>query len=150
MDIRNGDYDDFGFRRTGIWYPALGTRGESILFGPDRANPTFRARASHYNLLDGIDLAFLALEEPVPPTVATPTRLLTSDPGVDWSRQQLRQAGWGPRTPGATTPRFRGGGNAADGRFPRSDAPHMMYVTAGANVQPGDSGGPLYWTESGE
>lgn len=144
----NGPYEDFGIRRTGIWYPTLDARGDAILFGRDRRSPTYTATATHYNIMDGIDLAFFALSDPVPSIVAQPTPLLTVDPGIDWSQQFFRQSGWGPRTTGGNTPVLRGGGNAAGGFFTDPSSPHMMSIESGAMIQPGDSGGPLYWTDT--
>ncbi len=138
-------------------------RGVAIDVGPTSGAPLFRGKAVEYAIPGNADMILLRLETPVPSRIAQPVPVLTSLPGRSsqdpsgWVRgRQFIAAGFGtsaiggPLTStlreatvtGAVYPCPRNGGGWVFG------GDHKLCVNRGSGIgRPGDSGGPLYWTD---
>ncbi len=139
----------------GRWFPEsllTNRRITDIRFGPRRDQPRARREGTYFSILNGADIALVALDRPVPARVAVPVPVMTTAPsGLNWSTQTFRQAGWGLIEDETPTTRRR----TATTRF-RSYPCHTFHalrtdkfcVQGGGVVQGGDSGGPLYWDDS--
>lgn len=181
--------DDNNWETPGEWYrpfwlvQKLGTgsgarfsrsrsRDPVVTIGNDKRNPLFQTATVGYSPAGFADLMLMLLETPVPATVATPVRVLTQLPGVQypavltpgangperrnkfsrdarqfWRGKRLRLAGWGSGV------RFRQVTSGVLRAFPLSSGrwslPNKIQLSlaSGVTVDPGDSGGPIYWTD---
>ncbi len=136
--------------RDNVWYPVGNLengRWADIRFGVDRLNPIATATATHFAVYSPADIALFLLSQRVPREVATPASVLLNASGIDWRQQSFRQVGWGNTVAltGSSTPRFRQTSNATFRQYPCYDG--TKFCVNGATAGPGDSGGPLYWTD---
>jgi Trypsin len=114
----------------------------------------FRTTAVEYALPGLTDMALVRLQRPVPASAATPISIVTtlsylSDPS-GWLRPlTLLVAGWGNDQTGFPSANLRQG-LATNATFPCSVAAYMICSQSadGSGTRNGDSGGPLYWTDS--
>jgi hypothetical protein len=174
-DVLNADRDRAGpWERFTIVGP---TRGREILGGESVAlrahNRDFvaaehgggayalRVEAHEYNLPVAADIILLRLDRDVPPQVAIPATVLTRLPGeatdatAFWRGQSFRLAGWGGTDTNDRLPRYRQTATGRNGRYPcdpwRDGATLNFFCVTnqprGVSTWPGDSGGPLYWTD---
>lgn len=121
----------------------------TVVFGADRLNPTHVAKATRWSNAGNDDIAVLRLDQPVPPRIATPARVLTQLPpneGVALLFLQLREYvmvgfGGGAIVRRRATGSFdRRGCSTGDGII----LPNMTCLSSPADSQGGDSGGPAY------
>ena len=129
-------------------------------FDPDKI-----FRVAFVNYSGSLDVILLALEEPVPGSLATPVRALTTDapqaamlnPDAFWRGQQFRIAGWGDTDPSAAsrTPNIRQTTTVIYDTLPCDDLALVMCAMGNdtvdgvrSGVGSGDSGGPVYWTDA--
>ncbi|MDR4502647.1 MAG: S1 family peptidase [Nitrospirales bacterium] len=139
----------------GQWYSTTvleNRRTSEIGFGYDRENFRLVLKATYFSILDGADIALLALESPVNSQVAIPKKVLLDAPvGISWSRQSFRQVGWGMLSATAGAPALRRSGSAIFRQFPCYTFQAIQadkICVNGSQVRAGDSGGPLYWMDS--
>lgn len=140
----------------GQWYPLFDyPDGMRVRFGNDRNNFEYETRARHYNHPGYADVIMLGLEEPVPQSVAIPMQVMTQIPGGSnprsfWRGKTFTMVGWGG-TETTSAPRFRQRARGSYEDYPHTsfgtERPNQMLVrgAGGAQVIPGDSGGPLFW-----
>lgn len=117
----------------------------------------YRVSVTKYTIPSHADMILFRLERDVPWYRATPARVLTSpppasldDPAAFWGRQRFQMVGWG-RT-GGPTPRYRQVAQAERGYFCNTygwswSGKLCVEGIDGAQVRPGDSGGPLFWVD---
>ncbi len=144
-----------GFKaEDGRWYPVsqlVNNRPQTIGFGNDRRRFALTLSATHFSVLNGADIALLALERSVDPSIAKPAKVLTEEPKrIRWSSQTFDQAGWGLTSESGSAPMTRRAGTANFSSFPcKVDGVKQAdkFCVSGTLVLGGDSGGPLYWRD---
>jgi len=152
--IDDDNYIEVGSRRK-VWEWCDLKRSVTVQFGNDKNNPTFAVTASKYSQGGAVDMVMLLLDNPVPTTIAIPSKPLTRIPldknPVDFLRhKEFILSGWGYVT-GTVLPRFRQTAPARYGKFPfaafgvENHSTMKILGADGAVVQPGDSGSPLLW-----
>ncbi len=142
------------FYTSNVWYPVsnlVNTRWNDIRFGADKNAPILRATATHFAILNGLDIGLFLLSAPVNRRIAIPVPVVLDTRGINWSRQRFKQAGWGlTSASGITQPRFRRMASATFSQWPcntNGGVRDAMFCATGQTVLSGDSGGPLYWID---
>jgi hypothetical protein len=113
------------------------------------------ARARYYSIPNGVDIALIKLEAPVPSGIALPSPVLTrlfADPFTFWPTQTVRLAGWGgTNLPALVAGRYRQTMMSPNLRFGcQWDGRTHLCIDSNTNIAGGDSGGPLYWSSGGQ
>ena len=132
------------------WYPLM--RTVTIRIGNNRTAPLFTTTGVEYTLPVCADMIMIRLAERVPAEIALPSQVLVSAGdgvgGRDAPRfrdMTLTMVGWGGTETG-DDPNIR---QIGTGRYERHTDEKMFVNGTGDTVaQPGDSGGPLFWTHA--
>lgn len=154
---------DPDYSSAGQW--TRSTQKVLIKVGPDKNRPQFQARAAFVNYSGSLDMVLLGLEKPVPSSVATPIKALTTEvsssatrrPDTFWRNQRFRIAGWGDTDPSSRhqSPNIR---KTAFITYQSLPCDNLKTVMCGlgtrtvngvkSGIGSGDSGGPVYWTDT--
>lgn len=134
------------FLRRGFWNTL--TRTIRINFGNKLNEWTYQATSKEFNIPGAIDVALLRLREPVPPSIAIPSQVLTRAPGGQTVEEFLQgktfvTAGWGDRVDVRETHPLRFDAMPYE-QFGTLD-PARFRAVGDDDLEPGDSGSPLYW-----
>jgi hypothetical protein len=145
---------DGTFVPMGQWWPLASPFTVRIGPNPNETDPARIYTAVFMTQAGWADIQIIMLDRPVPASQATPARPLTQLNAAQsaagfWATQTFTVAGFGGGRPIRQTATWN------NGVFPCKNAPNLiandeficMLQHNGAELEGGDSGGPIYWTD---
>lgn len=119
-------------------------------FGDTHGSPSFTAVSSQYSAAGLADMVMMRLDSPVPPTIATPARLLTHLPETPQAIEAYLRRLTYQAVGFSSTRSVRRTAQMRYNQYPFSNDLVMLAVDSslGAQTEPGDSGSPLFATRT--